>query len=119
MDRRQTVVALLLTAAVFGAGVWMLGSRLGLTPHSRQFRGTFATVRAGMSEGEVIERLGAPDERTAEFRLGQRKGNEHEYANAARSGADHYLLWRRDGHMIYAVGFDRRGVVCYAGSGGT
>jgi hypothetical protein len=93
--------------------------RLLTSPSERAFARKFETLHIGMSESEVRVLLGTPNERSATFRLGQPHGFEEEYAAAARSGSEYYLLWRRELDLVYAVGFglDRR--VRYFAVGGT
>jgi hypothetical protein len=97
----------------------MFMQRLGASPFENRFRETFSKIRSGQSEVEVLEHLGAPDERSRELHLGQRRGNEAAYARAARSGCVEYLLWRKGSDVVYAVGVDAVRKVCFVGSGGT
>jgi len=83
------------------------------------FHGSFKKIQPGMSETQVVAALGTPDERSAEFRLGQREGFEKEYALAAESGSSYYLFWFRGIDVVYAVGFDAAGRATIKAVGGT
>ena len=83
------------------------------------FYGSFDRIQSGMSETQVVAALGAADERSAEFRLGQYEGFEKEYARAAGSGSSYYLLWNKGIDVVYAIGFDRNGRVTMKAIGGT
>ena len=100
-------------------GLFMLARQMGAWPSDRRFEDSFNRISPGMTENEVVRILGAPTERSRDFRLAQPHGYDKEYAEAAKSGCDHYLLWRRGGHFVYAVGFTRDGKYCYAARGGT
>ena len=90
-----------------------------LAPGGIGFSRSFASVEVGMVESKVIDSLGAPDARSAEFRLGQYEGFETEYAAAAESNSDHYLLWYKSMDVVYAVGIDGDGKVTMKAVGGT
>lgn len=83
------------------------------------FYRSFEKVQQGMLEAEAVAILGAADERSAEFRLGQYEGFEKEYARAAGSGSSYYLLWFKSIDVVYAIGFDRNGRVTMKAVGGT
>jgi hypothetical protein len=53
------------------------------------------------------------------FRLGQHGGFEKEYARAAASGSEYYLLWNKGIDVVYVVGFDKDGRVTMKAVGGT
>ncbi len=84
-----------------------------------EFDSSFASVRPGISEAEVIRSLGDPDERSSDFRLSQRESFESTYEAASRSGATYWLLWRRGVDLTYAVGIGPSGTVVFKAVGGT
>jgi hypothetical protein len=86
----------------------------GITFHS-----SFKKVRAGMSEAQGVAALGAANERSSEFRLGQYVGFEKEYARAAASKSSYYLIWNKGIDVVYTVGFDNEGHVTMTAVGGT
>ena len=106
-----------LAVAVGILGVRSIGDRaLGF---NREFDTSFAKVRLGMSEADVLQLLGTPLEESDQFYLGQREGFEAEYARAAASGAKRFLIWRNGVDVVYAVGLDDSGAVVVASYGGT
>ena len=84
-----------------------------------EFAHDFGSVEPGMSRAEVIELLGQPDQETAEFRLGQREGFEHEYERADRSDSTRYLLWYKGMDLVFTIGFDDHGKVTMTACGNT
>ena len=115
----RSVVAGIAVAALFALGGYFVLGLVVPSPSERAFARNFETIRTGMPEREVLALLGPATERSAAFRLGQPHGHEKEYAAAARSGSTYYLLWRRELHLIYAVGFDEQQRVRYSAAGGT
>jgi len=114
--RHAWLVAVLL--AVVCVPVAFVGLRM-LMGYGVTFHNSFKNIQAGMSEAEVVAALGPADERSAEFRLGQYKGFEAEYARAAASGSSHYLLWKKGIDVVYAIGFDKDSRVTMKAVGGT
>lgn len=115
----QRLVGAVVLAATVALALHVLLPNVFTTRADREFDERFGTLGRGMTEREVIALLGEPLERTTAFRLAQPQGFEREYAAAAASGCRYYLLWRRELHVVYAVGFtaDRR--VFYRVHGGT
>jgi hypothetical protein len=89
------------------------------TPEDREFRSRFGGVAPGISEAEVVNLLGPPDERSREFFLAQRSGFEDAYRRAAESGSAYFLVWHREIDLVYSVGIDSDGNVTLAEVGGT
>lgn len=83
------------------------------------FYESFQAIEPGMDESRVIELLGDPHERSAEFRLAQYEGYEDEYARAAASGSAQHLRWHKGIDVVYAVGIDKDGKVAMKAVGGT
>lgn len=109
---------LIAALALLGAVAGILGFRM-LMGFGVTFYSSYEKVDVGMSETEVVALLGLADEKSTQFRLGQRDGFEQEYARAARSGSAHYLLWHKGIDVVYAVGFDGEGKVTMKAVGGT
>lgn len=109
---------LMVGLAILGVAVFILGSRV-LTSVGVPFQAAFKKIQAGMSEAEVVAGLGTPDEKSAQFRLGQYAGFEKEYARAADSGSSYYLIWNKGVDVVYTVGFDNAGRVTMKAGGGT
>jgi hypothetical protein len=112
------MVPMVAIACVAAGLLGFLGLRVlmgyGITFHSK-----FSNIQPGMSEAQVVASVGAADERSAQFRLGQHGGFEKEYARAAASGSEYYLLWNKGIDVVYAVGFDKDGRVTMKAVGGT
>jgi hypothetical protein len=104
------------------AAMWILAALVsqGTLVHRRlAFNRGYTSVKPGMAEVEVTRRLGEPNEKTQEFRLGQRRGFERQYQAAASSGSHHYLLWHKFVDVTYAVGIDDQGRATMKAAGGT
>ncbi len=86
---------------------------------NKDFRSRYQEIEIGMQESIVVSILGSPNERSAEFYLGQREGFEEVYERAAQSSAAQYLIWRKNTDMVYAVGLNKEGNVAFFAAGGT
>ena len=86
---------------------------------NQEFRDRYKEIEPGMPESMVVSLLGAPNDRSSEFYLGQREGFEEAYERAAESGATHYLMWHRETDVVYTVGFNEEGNVAIVEKGGT
>lgn len=117
MKSRNTRLLAVALGVIFIA-VALVGLRI-LMGYGFTFHSSFKRVQTGMSEAQVVADLGAADERAAEFRLGQYAGFEKDYARAAESGSNYYLLWNKGIDVVYAVGFDKDGRVTMKAVGGT
>jgi len=120
MKPRSTrwVIALVAFGWVAAGLLGFVGLRV-LMGYGVTFHTTFTKIQPGMSEAEAVAALGAADERSAHFRLGQYGGSEKEYARAAESGSAYYLHWKKGIDVVYAVGFDKDGRVTMKAVGGT
>ena len=119
---RKKLLAIAAGLALAGAlvvGLAALADYLVTSPVDRRFRSTFRKVEIGMPEQKVLEILGNPDERSAEFFLGQRAGFEAAYQRASASKSAYFLVWRRELDLVYSVGIDSNGRVTIAEVGGT
>jgi hypothetical protein len=106
-------------AAALVVGLAAVAHCVATSSADRRFRSTFREVEVGMPEARVVELLGNPDERSAQFFLGQRAGFEAAYQRAAASNAVYFLVWRREVDLVYSVGIDSDGRVTVAEVGGT
>jgi len=111
--------AIVAVAAAFVATVNISYELLIVQPEDRVVRRGWRRIVPGMSEREVVDLLGSPDDRSEVFYLGQREGFEDAYSRAAESRSTYYLVWRREIDVVYAVGFDQEQSVSVKEVGGT
>lgn len=97
----------------------MVTDRLITSSEDKEFRVRYEEIEIGMPRSMVVSLLGAPDEHSSEFYLGQRAGFEEAYKRAAESGAINYLMWRRGINLVYAIGFNEAGNAAVMEAGGT
>ena len=119
---RKNFLAVLLGCAIVVVAALVMARTLDYvitSPQDRAFRSTFANVKLGMTEAQVIAFLGKPDSQGREFHLGQRDGFEDAYSRAERSDANKFLFWNREVGLVYAVGVDGTGRVVLLEKGGT
>ncbi len=83
------------------------------------FYWNYESISAGDSKEHVIDQLGPPDDKSVEFRLGQRQGFEVEYQRAAKSNSSYYFVWYKGIDVVYCIGFDENHRVAVKGVGGT
>ena len=83
------------------------------------FNWNYDSISIGDSKEHVIDHLGAPDDKSEDFRLGQRQGFEVEYQRAAKSNSSYYLMWYKGIDVVYCVGFSENNRVTVKGVGGT
>ena len=113
----STVRVLTLMVAIlivlFAATNWYVTSS-----EDQKFLERYVQIEPGMPETAVVSLLGTPNDRSAEFYLDRREGNEQAYERAAESGAVRFLIWRRGRSEVYTVGLDDEGNVVIAEAGG-
>lgn len=115
-SQNRRLLAVLL--AVLSIGLAFVAARV-LMGYGVTFHSSFKKLQVGMSEEQVVAALGAADKRSAVFQLGQSGGFEKEYARAAASGSNYYLLWSKGIDVVYTVRFDKDGRVTMKAVGGT
>ena len=118
MNRPRIPFARCVSAAL-AALVLLIGVRVLLDPLRSEFGAEFATIEVGMTESAVIATLGAPDQRSETFYLGQRSGYDNSYRRAAQSDSDHYLVYNRGIDLVYSIGIGSSGTVTIKEVGGT
>jgi len=96
----------------------MVTDRLITASEDKEFYGRFAEIEIGMSESLVLSMLGAPDDQSPEFYLGQKAEFAEAYQRAADSGAINYLMWHRGVDLVFAIGFNKEGNVAVVEAGG-
>ena len=116
-DKITTARVLALFAIIlFGltfATDWLITSS-----ENQDFRDRYQEIELDMPESTVVSLLGAPNDRSSKFYLGQRKGFEDAYRRAAESGATYYLIWHLETDEVYAIGFNEEGKAAIVEAGG-
>ena len=97
----------------------MITDRLITASEDKEFRTRFAEIEMGMSESLVLSMLGSPDANSEEFYLSKKEGFEEAYMRAAASAATNYLMWHRGVDAVYAIGFNKEGIVIVIETDGT
>ena len=119
---------MILAFGIFLLIMTMVMDRLITMTEDKRFKGRYDGIEMGMTESMVVSMLGAPDEHSAEFTLGDREdeggeegeeGFEAAYKRAAESGAEEYLIWHVGFDAIYVVGFNKEEEVIVLETGGT
>ena len=77
------------------------------------------SLEIGLAESEVVKRLGPPTDSGTKFYLGQERGFEAQYREAAASTSTRYLFWHGGVDVVCAVGLDPQSRVAYKACGGT
>ena len=85
----------------------------------QRFYSTFDAIPIGMTEAELLTRLGPPQDAGTKFYLGQPAGFEKQYQEAAESSSIRFVFWHREVDVICAVGLDAQDRVAYKACGGT
>jgi hypothetical protein len=117
-DKQQdkiSIAKVLALLTVILIGMTFVTDWLITSSENQEFRDRYKEIEPGMSESIVISLLGAPNDRSSEFPLGQREGFER----AAESEATHYLIWHRGTDVVYTIGFNEEGNVAIAEADGT
>ena len=112
MARALALFAIILFGLTFATD-WLITSS-----ENQDFRDRYKEIELDMPESTVASLLGAPNDRSSEFYLGQRKGFEDAYRRAAESGATYYLIWHLEADEVYAIGFNEEGKVAIVEAGG-
>jgi hypothetical protein len=84
---------------------------------NQDFRDRYKEIELGMPESMVVSLLGAPNDRSSEFYLGQKKGFEEADRRAAESGATNYLIWQLETDDVYIIGINEEGKVAIVEGG--
>jgi hypothetical protein len=90
-----------------------------LSREDREFFRKFEAIPVGMTEADVLQRLGEPQDQGTRFYLGQPDGFEKQYREAEESASVRYVFWRRDIDVVCAIGLDAQNRVAYKACGGT
>ena len=85
----------------------------------RKFWNTFHAIPFGLTEAELVQRLGTPHDAGRKFYLGQPDGFEKQYREAAESKSVRFVFWHIDIDVVCAVGLDEQDRVAYKACGGT
>jgi hypothetical protein len=84
-----------------------------------RFYSKFDAIAIGMTEAELVKRLGPPQDAGNKFYLGQPAGFEKQYREAAESGSTRFVFWHREIDVVCAIGLDAKDRVAYKACGGT
>ena len=112
MVKILAVFAVILFGLTFATD-WFISST-----ENQDFRDRYKEIEPGMPEAMVVSLLGAPNDRSSEFYLGQKKGFEEAYRRAGESGATNYLIWQLETDDVYIIGFNEEGRVAIVEGGG-
>ncbi len=120
-NKRQDKISaakILVIFAVVLFGLTLMTDRLITSSENQDFQDRYKEIELNMPESMVVSLLGAPNDHSSEFYLGQRKGFEEAYRRAAASGAAYYLVWNLEADGVYAIGFTEEGKVAIVETGG-
>jgi hypothetical protein len=109
MNGVAPVVALVAVVASMGC----------MSREDRAFWKNFHAIPIGLTEAEVIQRLGRPNDAGTKFYLGQPDGYEKQYREAAQSMSVRFVFWHIDIDVVCAIGLDEHDRVAYKACGGT
>ena len=111
MVKILAVFAVILFGLTFATD-WFISST-----ENQDFRDRYKEIELGMTESMVVSLLGAPNDRSSEFYLGQKKGFEEADRRAGESGATNYLIWQLETDDVYIIGINEEGKVAIVEGG--
>lgn len=111
MVKILAVFAVILFGLTFATD-WFISST-----ENQDFRDRYKEIELGMPESMVVSLLGAPNDRSSEFYLGQKKGFEEADRRAEESGATNYLIWQLETDDVYIIGINEEGKVAIVEGG--
>ena len=111
MVKILAVFAVILFGLTFATD-WFISST-----ENQDFRDRYKEIELGMTESMVVSLLGAPNDRSSEFYLGQKKGFEEADRRAEESGATNYLIWQLETDDVYIIGINEEGKVAIVEGG--